>query len=402
MEPFELRDELAFFEDLLENKLSPRQIASSPLTETQISALVKDMAAEKDRIRRCLKKMYYHPAGERFKEQYVQRHQAELVILVNTAFHYIRPESAKDLLEKESDTPIISVYKLIYHSLKELLAFIESHLTKYFNQEENAPLGYQIISKYEFQNRMRRIRKKLGGMTGDKEILQRVLATIQDMAKESTNVTYRKLIYARTILIEMEASEPEPGPKNYFSPLRELMFYMNFNCSLFAHLLIKELIGYVSKIDGYREKLLFLYGYRKELNQLVIKPGTQFRNNPVSLKEAINGWVEEEILFLEKTNALLSGVTYNAEKPIHEEDKLSFSVPVGVLSILGRSACDTRLVTNKNKKSVMTTIARLSKTVGSSDLQENSLLKKSYAAEPVHKERAIGILHEMIRKIHEY
>ena len=398
----ELRDELELFEDLLSKKLHPDHLADYPPKADQISAWREAVITEKERIRRCLKKVHYHAAQETLKEQYVQRHQTDLVILIDIAFRYTGAEKEEDLSEHENDSGITKLYKLIYHSLKELLTFIEKHLTRYFNQEESAPLSHQLILKHEFRSRIKRIKRKFAGVSSEKEILQLVITAVNALVKGHARASHRKLIYASTILIELEALDLNHKRQGYFTPLRELMFYMNFNYSLYAHSVINELIMKLNGIKGLQEKLLFLYEYQKELNQLIIKQGVRFRNHLISLKDQVNGWIEEELAYIEKTNVLFSIGPTHTDTPIQDEDKLFFSVPVSVLALLGRSACDAKLILNKNRKRALKTIARLSKTIGSDSPQGHSLLKKSYAAEPSHKEKAIGILHEMIRKIYEY
>lgn len=398
----EFRDELEFFDELLSKRLHPKQLVMYPPSEKELSEWTRSIQTEKERIKGCLKKVYYHSAEERAKEHYVQRHQADLIMLKNTVFHYLHPKKAEDLLIGNHDSSLIILIKMIYFSLKELLTFIDQYLPRYFNQEEFAPHSYQLALKFEFQHRIKRIRKKFKGDSDDKEILNRVITTLPGIMDNCSNIRYRKLIYARAILIELESLGRKQDEKGFFSPIRELMFYMNFNCSLFAHFLIRELANEVSRIDGEGEKLLFLYKYQKEIRQLVVKPNAFFRNNPVSLKEQIAGWVEEEIAYWEKSKTLLFSTASELNHQTQEEELLCFSVPVSVLSLLGRSACDSKLVLNKNKKKALSTIARVSKTVSGTQPQENSLLKKSYVAEPAHKERAIGILHEMIRRISKY
>ncbi|MGH2645589.1 MAG: hypothetical protein ACRDE2_16685, partial [Chitinophagaceae bacterium] len=284
----------------------------------------------------------------------------------------------------------------------DLLEFIEKHLKKYFNQDEHVPLSYQLLSIDKFQNSIKHIKKKFAGIPADKELLQRIITTVNSFVRSQVNMTYRQFTYTKEILEELEILDLNENKPSYFSPLTELMFYMNFNCSLYTNSLINDLVHKLNQLEGQREKILFLCCYQKELNQLATKPGMRFRNNPVSLKEQLNEWIEEEIIYLEKANALFSLPPVNSDVPVKEEEKICFSVPVTVLALLGRSACDAKLVLNKNKKKAMSTIARLSKTVGSADPQGHSILKKSYAAEPSHKEKAIGILHEMIRCIYKY
>ncbi|MGH2645548.1 MAG: hypothetical protein ACRDE2_16480, partial [Chitinophagaceae bacterium] len=179
----ELKDELEFFEELLSKKLHPNALLQHPPSPAQILVWKETVLLEKERIRRCLKKVYFHHATEGLKEQYVQRHQADLVILTDMAFQYIQPNHADDLLEKESDSELVKLYKTIYHSLKDLLEFIEMHLKKYFNQDEHVPLSYQLLSLDKFQSSIKHIKKKFAGIPADKELLQRIITTVNSFVR---------------------------------------------------------------------------------------------------------------------------------------------------------------------------------------------------------------------------
>lgn len=96
----------------------------------------------------------------------------------------------------------------------------------------------------------------------------------------------------------------------------------------------------------------------------------------------------------------MAGVRNEGIKTI--EEKLHLSISVDVLTIIARAAKDSKLIVNKQNREIYQNISSYVRTKNADNLSINSMIKKSYVAERGSKEKAIDILHEMIKKIHEY
>mgnify|MGYP001555270465 FL=1 len=110
----------------------------------------------------------------------------------------------------------------------------------------------------------------------------------------------------------------------------------------------------------------------------------------------------EEIYFIEKKwkNSCLTRLKNEGIKTM--EEKLHLSVSVDVLTIIARAAKDSKLIVNKQSREMFQNISSFVRTKNAEHLSVNSMVKKSYVAERGSKEKAIDMLHEMIKRIHEY
>jgi hypothetical protein len=63
---------------------------------------------------------------------------------------------------------------------------------------------------------------------------------------------------------------------------------------------------------------------------------------------------------------------------------------------------DSKLILNKQMTAMFRNIARFCRTRNAESPAANSMLKKSYVADRINKQKAIDILHEMIKCIHRY
>jgi hypothetical protein len=178
---------------------------------------------------------------------------------------------------------------------------------------------------------------------------------------------------------------------------------MNFNCSAFSGYLIKNVVNDINAVHEQGEKIEKLSQYQKEFNQMQVKPGVGYKYNAVSLKERVCTWIEEELYYLEKKERLFSMAPVSTdESVIAEKEKLHFAASVEVLALLARSAKDSNLVLNKDLTVVYRSLARFVRTKGAESPTVKSMLKKNYAAQRSSKQRAIDVLHEMIKCIHGY
>jgi hypothetical protein len=127
-----------------------------------------------------------------------------------------------------------------------------------------------------------------------------------------------------------------------------------------------------------------------------------FRHNLPPLKEQLSDWIAEEMVYLEKRQILLSVVPGYVDEVIADEEKLHVSSPLDVLSILARSAKDSKFILNKQMTGMYRVIAKFIRTTNVEKPSPTSMFNKSYVADRKAKDAAIDLLHEMINNIRKY
>lgn len=112
---------------------------------------------------------------------------------------------------------------------------------------------------------------------------------------------------------------------------------------------MEEIVNSINALPEQNQRVEPLADYLKQCDQAQIKPGVSFRHNSVPLKEQLSNWIAEEMVYLEKSQTLLSGPG-SVDEVIADEEKLQFSVSVDVLSILARAAKDSKIILNKQMR----------------------------------------------------
>jgi hypothetical protein len=405
--------DLELLEEIITVTLDPKKILQQKIDDALFTQLHGIAVTEHGKIRKRLKLVHYSHDKERLKEQYVQQQQADIIALMNKVDDYLMPLRPHDFTERDKETNLEKLYKRIFHLLQDLLEFIEKHLSKYFNLDLDVPVCYLTLSQTELRLQLKRIKRKLLDDKTAKDIAEFILTPISQVSSIQEQVSYRKFLYTKELMRELEGLpltshaqlDQEEGPlrRNIINKdsITELLYYMNFNCSKLLQSLIAEVVQTINSIHDQREKLAWLYEFNKELQQLQVKPSVKLVAETRGLRDSMASWIEEEIYCLEKRESLFT-VMPTVTETIKDEDKIHFSVAEPVLSLIARSALDAKLVLNKVKKKVFETTAKMITTPGTNNPKPGALLKKGYDPERVHKEKAIGILHDMIRWIMKY
>lgn len=407
----QLLDELELLDELISKTLDPKKILHADITPDLFNRLHEIAVNEHERIRKRFKQIHYSRDKERLKEQYVQQHQRDIIELMDKVIDYLLPQTYKDLTENDVDTGLAKLYKRLFALLQSLLSFIEKHLSKYFNLDANVPVSYLLLTQAEIRDRVKAIKQKLLQDESAHEIASFVLAPINQLCGTHEPVSYKRFLYVKELMEELEGlpsvqgdtHHPRKGMVNSSierDSILELLYYLNFNSGKLSQWIIERIVKVLNGIHDQRERIAWLYEYLKGLNQLQVKPGVKLVPEADGLKDQVITWIEEEISFLERRESLFTMTPVSTD--IQDEEKIHFGVPASVLSLLSRSAFDAKLVLNKNKKKVYETLARISTTPGSQSPSAGSLIKKGYDPERAQKDKAIGLLHEMIRCVMKY
>ncbi len=398
--------DLELLEDLICVTLNPKAILQQQATATQIAEWEMLAQTENSRIRKRMKATVANPGKDKDKARYVQRNQRDIIVLKNTIVNYLLPKTFKELDLRHDDEPLIRIFKVLFHTLKGLLEYIEEFFKPYFNLDENIPESYQMRSQHFLKDKLSILKKKVNKHELDSKLTEMVFSPIEVFCttKEKT-ITYRNFLYIKKLSKQMEtfayAIETFPeGTRN--KKLIELLYYLNFNSTLFINYLITDMIATVNLYPEVHERTEKLAQYFKDYNQLPLKPGLAYKPQLQNIKEQLTTWISEELYYLEQKQRLLFVVPLKNEAELPDEEKIHFSTSVEVLTLLAKAAKDSKLILNQQNTLMYKSLVRFVRTARTHTISANSLLKKGYVAERSAKKTAINILHEMISHIHKY
>ena len=155
------------------------------------------------------------------------------------------------------------------------------------------------------------------------------------------------------------------------------------------------------KIDAIsikKEKIADLHLEQKRINQLLTKKSSCLSRGEPSLKEQLNGWIDEEIKFLsmELPKRSTEPTSENAGQFIH----LSFKGPE--IYLLHKAFVDSGGTPTETYKSLLEKTCSGISNKNQKGFSAESLKKASDKVEPVSKENVKRFLQRMIRNIESY
>lgn len=400
-----LQYELKLFEDLIKI-LHPRNLDDYDAFLKLIKEWKQRLTPERERIETQLVDKVLNSPTERHREIYIQHHQKQLIRLADIVYEYLSPIDIKGIFADNGNDPVVNIYQETFQCLVQLLRFIEHNFKGYFNQDEFVPEVYQRMKQEELKKKLKVLEQRFLKQKTDKELVRIILSPTKAYVHQ-TKITYRQQIYFDEMLNEL-TSPPTPlhkveRGKDHDDGIIETLVYLNYNTGDFVSYRLKKIVNSINLIPEQEKKIAKLSEYLKELNQVQAKQNAVLKPSALSAKEQITKWIIEEIHYLETKNRLLSiAPVIKDDKMLSEDEKLHFSVSVHVLGILTRAAHESKLILNRDGTKVFENVSKYCRTKQASNPSAGSMDRKSHEAERSHKEKAINVLQEMIRRIYEY
>jgi hypothetical protein len=218
--------------------------------------------------------------------------------------------------------------------------------------------------------------------------------------------SYKQLLYIKNLvqhLYPVASRLVRDDDKDINKKVIGSLLYLNFNNGGFVSYCLTNIANTINALPEQKQRIARLLAYKKRFNQLRMKQGIGLKVNHESVRDRISKWINEEIHYTETKQRLLSvAPTIKDDEMLSDEDRLHFSVSVHVLGILARAAHESKLLLNKNGTAVFRSVAKYCRTVQAKNPGAGSMDRKSHEAERGHKEKAINVLQEMIKRIYGY
>lgn len=367
-----------------------RLMDSSPDRVVQISdvaAIVKD---EVVRIKQTLIYEVFHFEDERHLERYIQYHQQSLIRLMDHA-----------AIRIEAQAHVNEVNPILYKAFDELLAFIERHFTKYFDQDAKAPEGYLAAARKDSRANIKKFQKALVALDADSVLADLVLCVLRKIAESSTEkgTTYRKVMYAKEVQKELNRIVESKATVDVNEELRQLMYYLNYNSIKVVTYHAHYLSSLLDKIETRSEKIESLSFLLKNISQAQIKPGTGYNLHAPSLKNQLSEYITVELEYHERLQQLSNRPSGPAADDHLSGFKLKFEASVSQLAYLLKVLIETKIILNNNLSQVINFVVRFVITKKSENISYGSLRSKFYNVESGTKESVRGMLLSMIHYI---
>lgn len=340
--------------------LDPLNENLSALTEENIYSLIAESAAEQEAVRNLLIEALITEPAIKDKQQYVQLNQSLLIHLLNKLYSYRQQQGISER--------ICYLYNMIGQHLQHTLNYIEDIFGHYFNRNEKVPAFYLIenIEDREVQAKKLDTTLSKADKCLVKIIKENMLPSGINMAKP---VTYFQVSYQKELLSELLAEEKLQSTQT----IRETLYYFNFNEDNFIAYEYKRLKQLTAELPTKNEIITAFRFEQKSINQLPVKLNNCYSTSMPSLKEQLNGWIDEEVKFLE--NGHLPEKL--AEK--ENENKIHTTLSVAKLALLIRLLVVDKIIINRTVAPMLRVVAKIFTTLQKEDISFGSIETKYHA-----------------------
>lgn len=106
---------------------------------------------EVERIKKSFTNHFFEIENDSRMELFIQRHQAHIIRLADKVTTALDKKESLSIKQISSGHTKLNLCKVLLQSFEDLLNYIESHFTKYFDQDQKIPDAYALISIKEFQ-----------------------------------------------------------------------------------------------------------------------------------------------------------------------------------------------------------------------------------------------------------
>ncbi len=350
---------------VINGRLSPLNTNDDLLAAEAVQLVINESEDDQQTIRSMLIEDLIEKPNVMDKEQYVKVNQTLLIRILDKLFAY---SQTKPLNEN-----ILHLYNTISQHLQSTLDFVEDFFSNYFDHNEKVPEPYIGIAKENIKKQVKQLKHIVSKQESTDTFLTNLLLdSIQQLLDdESIVITYSQLSYHKILLNELLSEKVVQSPHSII----EALYYLNYNEDNFITYEYEWLKELTAELPTNQEKIAALRFEQKKINQLPLKPNCCYNPNMPPLKEQINGWIDEEVKFLE--NVQLPEKV--ADKLNENEDKIHTSLSVAKLAVLLRLLVIDKIIINRTVAPMLRVAAKIFTTLQKDDISFGSLETKYHA-----------------------
>lgn len=350
---------------IINGKLNPLNTNDDFSDAESVQLMVNESEEDQQTIRSMLIEDLIEKPNVMDKEQYVKVNQTFLIRILDKLFAY---SQIKPLNEN-----ILLLYNTISQHLQSTLDFVEDFFNNYFDHNEKVPEPYISIAKECIKKQLKQLKHIVSKQEStDTFLTNLVLESIQHLLlDESIVITYNRLSYHKMLLNELLSQKVMQSTQS----IKEALYYLNYNEDNFITYEYEWLKELTSELPTNQEKIAALRFEQKKINQLPLKPNCCYNPNMPSLKDQINGWIDEEVKFLE--NIQLPEKVLDKLNEI--EDKIHTSLSVAKLAVLLRLLVVDKIIINRTVAPMLRVAAKIFTTLQTDDISFGSLETKYHA-----------------------
>ncbi|MFO8234725.1 MAG: hypothetical protein R6U04_04880 [Bacteroidales bacterium] len=339
--------------------------------------------------------------NDQYIELYIQNHQAALIRLSDKVFQNLYRPGSENIYTISVDSTILNLQKLIYQQIENLLSFMKSYFTKYFNHNDKIPEQYRLVAQRELRENNRQLYYQLKSEKNC-TLLDIAFYPIKKIHESNESVSFRRLIYIEKLSKEINNSCLScPGNSNNCR-LKTNLIYLNFNSYRFFCFLTQEITYEYTEKDTICGQIEKLCHHLKQINQVQVNSDFIYKPEQKPLNEQLLSWLMEEISYLEKKRELSSSMVRDNKALLNKDFKIITGQSVSQVAFFLKLLVDVGVITNRNQRELIQFVASNIKTKQTTHISPESLRTKYYHVDEgtveVVKDTIIKLLNEANNK----
>ncbi|HPH46081.1 MAG TPA: hypothetical protein PLJ60_11735 [Chryseolinea sp.] len=295
--------ELEFFDEFVRKECRKNKELSPSTIILDFTKKKNLIHSEAERIRKVMRNKVFEIENESRVELYIQQHQINIIKLANKVAKEIDKSHAADLSNISARQTKLNLCKILLRTFEELLTYIETHFSKYFDQDQIIPDTYALISAKEFQEKVEKIKSLFAFEKVDLQLAEIILFPIIEFIESTheTNdsfdlkrISFRQLIFMKYLLrdiLHLEVPKNQP----YKEAIYVHLFYLNFNSYHFINYETSRIKNHVEELPSLVSQIEYLSYLLKNLYQVQVKPSFALKPNRESLRNLLSNWLEQEL-----------------------------------------------------------------------------------------------------------
>ncbi|MFC0779963.1 hypothetical protein [Flavobacterium sp. HJSW_4] len=393
---------LEWFDSLILQTFDPLSINVDSLTDNDIAAITENISKESIKVQVHLKNEVFSLKKKRHIRVTVRQYHSTLVFLLDS----IIENRTERVIQSEK---IMRLADLLISSLDYLISFIEDRFSYYLSLDERVPITYLMVCRKELALKLQRISKRNLNTESDKLTMKRVIKILQNAieADNGKKLTYRRILYFRELLKQLEEHNDDLENPSIFTPLDELLIDHNFNSVQYISILTERMTEHIYNAEKQSAKLNLLLFYFKDFKQLHSNVKITFDASHQNVKDVLENWFISEISFLQnREEAVGSDILSYKRKAnnshLTDENKIQCTLSSDQMGLILRATDETRILKARSMSLIFKTIVPYLSTPFKRNLSYQSVRSKSYNPEEKDKEFVIKTLEKIIKHIKEY
>jgi hypothetical protein len=264
-----------------------------------------------------------------------------------TRYIALHQQSIGDLLDTLGASPIKKTKTMLEaeETLKDILSFLETHFTDYFDFNCAIPKCWLDRVRSEITVEVESLNLVLSPDTSGLGSL--VVEILIDSISKNEAVTFRKVRYINSLVQELVRVEHSFSIEILTQDICQILIRLNFNAERFYEFYVNKINDALIKCESLSEKIDQLAYFHKSLSQEHCPQKLSFCPDCAPISIQLLEWISYELEYC-RNKQLLQLSPMSKTEGLSNDFKLSFDLSVSHLAYLFKSLIETGVVQNKN------------------------------------------------------